>query len=214
MFFVVLGFLVGCQSPTAPSVFTPPKKEQSVRPEIQNADTGVKKAVQKNQEISKQVDQQENTTAEQKVEISDAIAQVAAMRLKLEAEGEISKAEVDRLLTVLDKIRGRNAFLEKSFNDLKNNLNIQSEDLEKVELALKKANDLAIKKENEADTLRTQNTDYGDEVKKFKAIAKENEKLSKKAAANGVYKLWFFIALGVLVSYVVLTIIIKLYKPF
>ena len=214
MMVLVVGLLAsGCALTPEPTVFTAPKEEQSAQPTIKKANLGVENVAKKNRQIGKQVDKQENVTAEQKAEIAEAIFLVQEMRRKLEEGKKVSAEEVASLILVLDKIRSRNLFLEASLHNLKNSVNIQAKDLMGVETHLQEAGELTIKKENETSNLRAQNENYIKESAKWAKIAKENVRLTKKAASSGVYKLWFFLSIAIIVLLIAGIVWIKAVNP-
>jgi len=207
-------FVSACSPTAAPTIFTPPPKQESAQPKIEQVEKKINEVVKTNIQLDKELDKQKAAAQEQKLEIQEALAQAEKFKLKAESKELITEIEATNLINQLGKVGDRNLFLETSVGSMQETVRKQAAQLETAQEDTKSAKKLAAGKENEADTLRSQNKDYEKEAAKFQKIAKENIDLNAKVKQNGVYKTWFFIALGLLIAYVLITAAMKFYSPF
>lgn len=203
--------------PNSVSIPKEPAKTESVMPTIVKVQDGVDKIGVTNVKLDEKTKQQSATILSQKVQISEAIAQAEKFREKAKAQELITEIEAAELSTKLLKVQEDNIFLEKTNNELKDEIIIQKELVffarQDARVALTKAGE----KEKEADQLRVNHqvlaTDLEARNKDVETMQKQVLKSEKEAAKAKTWRnmFWGLLALATLVG-VGLTAL-KYYSP-
>lgn len=211
--------VVGCGRITTPPKIIPPSppKTESVIPHVKKVGEGIDQTIKENIKLSEKLKEQKKIVFDQKVSITDALAQAEKMKEKAIAKEIITELEATDLVSKLKNVQDRNMFLETSNTEL---TTIKT-DQEKILQDLKNKNlETAIKlteQESENKTLRGQNDYYkqslsekNNEAETLKSdLAKEKVKSSR----NAVYRNWI---IGLVVGWLLWTVaknVLMVYFP-
>lgn len=205
------GLLLGSCAPKIPVVPTSPTATASAVEDMENTQTGIDSSLSENEKIKEKLRRQQEIINNQKNEIDKAIARAKIIEQKAKENEQISADEAFQLVDQLNKVRDRNMFLEIEAEKMakinENQNKILAKTKEDAQETLKKL----LAKENEAKELREQN-DY-----LSKNLQTKNDEvlmLTKNLATAKVYKNWVIGLAIAFALYFIITVAIKIYKPF
>lgn len=203
--------LVGCVKnvPIDSLVPPPPKVEESVLPSFVKVGDGIDNTIEENIKLNQKIKEQQQAVLDQKITISEALAQAEKIKEKVIADLDISTMEATNLITELKKVETRNLFLETTNSELTSITKDQETILNDLKIKATETLQKILSKDNEISNLRTQNDYLGNALnaknKDIEQLQKDLKKQQTISARASVYRNW---VIGI-VSCVVLWTIIK-----
>lgn len=208
--FFCLFLAVSCAPPQAPEYSRPnvPQKTESVLPDIDSTKESVTSALNENRQLKRELDRSETIIKEQGTDIEKALGSAERMLKDLKSDIALKETEMVGLIEHINKVKTNNSHLAQQNAILLFDLASQEENLKVAQDRITKAQERAINKENEANSLRLL---LDGEIEKNaqldksnKDLKKESEKNAVKAATAGVYRNWVIsLAVG-FVAYLIL----------
>jgi hypothetical protein len=206
--------LTSCVKTTPPvAIPVPPQQTESVVPRVDEIDSGINDTVKTNHELEDTINYQTASIGNQRIYLERAM--VLADKAKTQISG--NHMVIDELIDVLGSVKVGNTLLKDQNRELKDIQISQAIILTKTKAMVVDVLDKLRKRDNEIDTLRTQNKFLGDNLKIKNT---ESEDLKKalteekvKSAKSSVYRNW---VIGLAVGFALWTIIknlIMIYSP-
>lgn len=217
--FLISCFLLGCATPSKETtVITQPiKHTENILPTVQKTSENVSEIIKKNVKLETKIEENQKTIVDQKIAITEAIAEAEKIREKALAKQAITELEATNLVDQLKKVEARNLFLENQNTELSNITKDQDNMLNSVKNALHATEIQVIDKENEVSQLRNQNDAINqalnlknDELSKCKQSL---IKIEKDLASAKVYKNWVIGLVGGFLLWTIIKNIIMIYSP-
>lgn len=205
-----LTFIIGCSNTVTPPSDIPnnPKVEESARPSIRGTQDNIDQSINENTQQQGKVDEAVAALIEQKMEISEALAQAEKIKEKALAKVAITEIEAINLVNQVKKVETLNLFLEGKVNELDGLTKQQAKTLAEAKTLAADALEKSDKKEGEAreaqEKLTQVKISLDKKNKEVTSIQKDKEKLIKEKADAMVYKKLFWYAIGI---YVLLLIV-------
>lgn len=202
--------LASCATKITPPSDIPnnPKVEESARPDLKKTQDTIDKGINENTQQQGKVDETVAALIEQKMEISEALAQAEKIKEKALAKIAITELEAINLVNQVKKVETRNLFLETKVNELDGLTKQQAKTLTEAKKLASDTMEKLIKKEGEAEEAQEKLTQVKASLEKKNkevvAIQVQKEKLIKEKADAMVYKKLFWYAIGI---YVLLLIV-------
>ena len=191
----------------APKITSPsdlpnnPKVEESARPDLKKTQDTIDKSINENTQQQGKVDETVAALIEQKLEISEALAQAEKIKEKALAKIAITELEAINLVNQVKKIETRNLFLETKVNELDGLTKQQAKTLTEAKKLASDTMEKLTKKEAEAkeaqEKLTQVKVSLDKKNKEVTAIQGQKEKLIKEKADAMVYKKLFWYAIGI-----------------
>jgi hypothetical protein len=218
MFFTIL-YVFGCGPKEIPKAIIPPppKKTESVLPNIKKLDSDIVKIIDNGNKLGSKIEESKNIVSEQKISILEALAQAEKIKEKALANVAISELEALNLIKELKKVESRNLFLETQNNQLRILKDEQEQILKIIQNTLNATQQQVIYKEEEASQLREQNKYLADslslknnESDKFKKLLQKEKEISASAK---VYKNWVIGLISGFILWTIIKNILMIYLP-
>jgi hypothetical protein len=217
----LLACLIASCAPTvvkpSPSIPTPIAEAQSVKPTVEKIQGSVDKVVEDNQELKATTKEQSQVILTQKVKIAEAIAQSKRIEDKAKAKELISEIEALELTTNLQEVSKENEKLEIKNVEFGKSVARQGEELYILRMEARQAMQEIEAKENEASSLRKDNTQL---AKDLTARNVDVEKMQKQviksetaAAKANVYKHWIWGICGLFALWTIIKNVLMVYLP-
>jgi hypothetical protein len=204
LFLIITSIIIsgcGLRNITPSDIPNNPKVEESARPDIRAAQDNIDKGINENTQQQGKVNETVAALIEQKIEISEALAQAEKIKEKALAKVAITELEAINLINQVKKVETRNLFLETKANELDNLTKQQAKTLADAKKLAADALEKSDKKEAEAKEAQEKLTQVkvSLENKNIEVIAvqKEKEKLIKEKSDAMVYKKLFWYAIGI-----------------
>jgi chromosome segregation ATPase len=202
--------MFSCAAPQAPqydqSTIAP--KTESVRPDIVVTKENITLALEENKQLKRELDRSETIIKDQVMDIDKALDSSSKMLNDIKKDIAIKENEMVSLIQNINNVKKNNAQLSQQNAILLFDLKSQESSLSAAQENIRKAEDKAIAKENEADDLRV---NLEEEMKKNIYLDESNKKLKEfadknaiKAANAGVYKSWVLYIVGGFILYIIL----------
>lgn len=208
---LLFGLMFASCSPDIPVEPNSPISTPSAVENLENTQNGIESSLSENEKIKEKIERQQEIINNQKNEIDQAITRAKIIEKKAKENEKISSEEAFQLVNQLNKVRDRNMFLEIEVDKINKINKNQNEILIKTKKDAQETLKKLIAKENEAKELRSQN-DYLS--KNLKNTNNEILKLTKNLASAKVYKNWVIGLAIAFALYFIITVVIKIYKPF
>lgn len=211
--------LFGCAPNVAPPVDAPklPPKVESALPNMVMVGAKVEKLKETNVKLEEKLKTQNQTILEQKVAITNAIAQAEKLKERIMAKEALTELDAINLIEQLTKAGERNLFLELQNEELEKIRKEQDGMLVETRNTLNDAIYKLTQKEAEAATLRLQAenmtaiiTQRNSEVAN---LQKQLAKSQKEAATAQVYRHWIIGLVVTFVAWLIIKNILMIYFP-